>query len=389
MMAQIRKYRKILVNGLLLTDHFSGVQYSIENLLLAVSKDRESQPDIDIEVLVPGRYSGGLTAGDRIAVKALRSDMSSRVKRIAYEHYGLPKYFSENGFDLYHSPAYVLPRFSNIPGIVTIHDLLPLDSPQYCQRESVAYFSLCLSRSVFRARKIIAVSHTVKADIVRKFDIDPDLVTVVYHGVEPLFKRVVSVERLTEVASKYRLPDKFILFVGNIEPKKNLSRLIRAFSYLKKHTGLEHKLVLAGKKGWKCLDIYKSVRDAGMEGEVLFTGYADRADLPALYSLADVFSFPSLYEGFGLPVLEAMACGTPVLISNRGALPEIAPGLYPQVNPFDEKDIASKLYELLTSAELREKNIRYGYETAKAFTWERSAKGTIDVYREVLSKIRS
>jgi glycosyltransferase involved in cell wall biosynthesis len=376
---------KILVNGLLLTNDFSGVQYSIENLLLAISKDGAAE--LEIEILLPGKYKGCLRDGKNVFIKQLKFDTANRVRRISYENFGLPKYFSQNKFDLYHSPAYVLPRFSDMPGVVTIHDLLTLDFPQYCQRESAVYFSLCLPASIYRARKIIAVSNTVKDAILKRFDIDPEKITVVYHGVEGIFKKVTCVDRLREVARKYQLPGKFLLFVGNLEPKKNLVRLIRAFSDLKRNAGVEHKLVIAGQKGWKYQDIYRSIRDTKMEQEVYFTGYIDRDDLPGLYSLADLFVFPSLYEGFGLPVLEAMSCGTPVLISNQGALREIACGMYPQVDPFDERDIASKLHLLLTSAELRQNNIQYGLERVKKFTWEESAKRTLDVYRAALDKI--
>jgi glycosyltransferase involved in cell wall biosynthesis len=377
------KYMKILVNGLLLTNDFSGVQYSIESLLSAISKD--AAKELDIEILVPGNYKGRLASGKNVVVKKMKFATANRFRRISYENFSLPKYFLQNKFDLYHSPSYVLPGFSDIPGVVTIHDLLALDFPQYCQWESTVYFSLFLPASIYRARKIIAVSNTVKDDIMRRFDIDPEKITVIYHGVEGFFKRVTSVDLLGEVIRKYQLPEKFLLFVGNLEPKKNLVRLIRAFSDLKKNAGIEHKLVIAGKKGWKYLDIYKNIRDSEMEQEVLFTGYVHRDDLPALYSLAELFVFPSLYEGFGLPVLEAMSCGTPVLISNQGALPEIARGIHPQVDPFDEKDIAAKLYLLLTSAELRQNNIQYGSERVKKFSWEESAKRTIDVYRAALS----
>lgn len=375
---------KILVNGLLLINEFSGVQYSIENLLLAIG--RNGAAELDMEVLLPGRYKGCLTEGKHVMVKELKSYIANRARRISYENFSLPKYFSKNRFDLYHSPAYLLPRFANVPSVVTIHDLLALDFPQYCQRESAVYFSLCQPASIYRARKIIAVSATVKDDIIRRFEIDPERITVVYHGVEEIFKPVTAASVLEKVTARYRLPEKFILFVGNLEPKKNLERLIRAFSDVKKNAGIGHKLVITGKKGWKYRDIYKSILTAGMEKEVVFTGYVDRMELPALYTLADLFVFPSLYEGFGLPVLEAMSCGTPVLISDGGALPEIAGDVYPRVDPLDEKDIALKLHLLLTNAGLRRKNIQYGFERVKEFTWERSARKTIDVYREALNK---
>ena len=373
---------KVLINGLLLNSHFSGVEYSTENLLRGMSRAAPTRHAA--ELLLSRDYRGNITDNECFTVKKLDFSTVSRRKRIYYEHFELPAYFHRNRFDLYHATGYILPYFSRLPSVLTVHDLIALDYPEYCKGENAAYFKLCLPRSIRRAARIIAVSGKVKADIVQRFGIEADKVTVIYHGVEKQFTSVHSADALQRVRDKYQLPEKFLLFVGNLEPKKNLPRLIRAFMNLKRQAHIAHKLLIVGKKGWKYEPVFAQIKLEKAEQEVILAGYVAREDLPALYALAELLVFPSLYEGFGLPVLEAMACGTPVLISNAGALPEITGGIQPQVNPYDLADIEEKMHLLLTDAGLREKNARHGAARARAFSWERAADQTLRVYDEVL-----
>lgn len=304
----------------------------------------------------------------------------NRVKRIIGENLQLPKYLKKNRADIYHSPSYVLPFQIKTPSVLTIHDVITFDYPKLCQWESVLYFRTVLPRSVKQAKKIIAVSHTVKQDIIRRFKVDEAKIAVIYHGVAPEFKPTPNRNKMLE---RHGIPQKYILFIGNIEPKKNLERLLRAFSQLVKKYNIPHKLVLAGKKGWKYASLFKEVKHQGLSHKVIFTGYFPAKELPVLYSNADLFMFPSLYEGFGIPPLEAMACGTPVVVSNKGALPEITGGLCPQVDPYNEDDIAVKMYRLLTDPKLRQQTIQNSKEWAKQFTWEKTAHQTLQVYQEV------
>jgi glycosyltransferase involved in cell wall biosynthesis len=372
---------KILVNSLLSNGCFSGVQYATENLLQAISCRK---PSVDyIETLVSKDYGGVLKEKDNFHLQDAGFSTANRGRRIFYENFRLGSYFSNNGFDLYHSAGYVLPFFSGIPSIVTIHDLIAIDFPQYCKNETALYYGLFLPRSIHKAKKIIAVSDTVKRDILRHFVLDPDKIEVIYHGVESIFRKITCEESLERVTRKYKLPPGFLLYVGNLEPKKNIRRLIEAYMELRRHAGIRQKLVIAGRKGWKYDDIFQIVKREKMEQDILFTGYVEREDLPCVYSLADLFIFPSLYEGFGLPVLEAMACELPVLISNQGALPEIAGEIYPQVDAYNVEDIAKKILVLLGDPELRAKNISYGIKRIKQFSWEKAADETLAVYKKI------
>jgi glycosyltransferase involved in cell wall biosynthesis len=372
----------ILINALLLNNRFSGVQYSTENLLHSIG---ELDPDgHTITALLPADYQGQLAERGSFHVAKEQVNAVNRPARILYEHFRLPGYFRKNNFDLYHATGYILPWFANIPSVLTVHDLIALDYPQYCKTANALYFGLSLPRSIKKADKIIAVSYTVKQDIIRRFDIPEEKIAVVYHGVDPSFRKITSPVTLNRVRTKYDIPDRYILFVGNLEPKKNLHRLIDAFLLLKTKKTIPHKLLIVGQDGWKSKDIFRKIKTSGFASDIVFTGYVAREDLPAIYSMSSLFAFPSLYEGFGLPVLEAMACAVPVLISDKGALPEIAGNIFPQVDPTSVPNIAEGILRCLGDEALRAKNIRYGLERVKAFTWENTAWQTLDVYNSLL-----
>lgn len=372
---------KVIVNSLLMNSHFSGVQYYMEHLLNAL--DNSEHHPLSIEALLSKSYTGKLTKSARLRL-AYPVDTVSRTKRVLWENMVLPFRLRKEKEIVYHSLAYVLPLICPCKSIVTIHDLIALQYPGLCQKESAAYFGYMLPRTITRANKIIAVSQKVKSDILNSFDIDPEKVSVIYHGVDPAFKKVTDNTLLEETRREYRLPGKFILFVGNLEPKKNIYRILEAFAILKKSRAIEHSMVFAGKKGWKMNDLDRAIAAHGLEECVHITGYVEKAHLPALYSLADVFVFPSLYEGFGLPVVEAMACGTPALISNAGALPEIGGDACVQADPYDVSSIAEAMYSLLSDAPLRERCAREGLSRAGLFSWEKTAQETMKVYQSLI-----
>ena len=375
--------KKILINGLLLNKEFSGVQYYIENLLHELNQ--KVNPDLYIEIILSKGYSGSLNENEFFKIKTVEFNTQNRFARIYFENVLLPKYFTQNGFDLYHSPSYVLPYFANIPSVVTVHDLIALDFPTLCQNETAVYFNLFLPRSLAKSLKISAVSNTVKKDIITKFpNIAEDKVEVIYHGVHERFTKITDITKLTYVKLKYNLPPNFILFVGNLEPKKNLSRIIESFAALKKDRLFEHKLVIVGKKGWKFGSIFKLIKKYGLGQEVLFLGYVDEVDLPVIYSLADLLLFPSIYEGFGIPVLEAMACGCPVIVSDRGALPEVSGNICPQVNPYSVSEITQCILRLLSDDVQRNFQVRKGLVWSQNFKWITAAEKTISLYHSIL-----
>jgi glycosyltransferase involved in cell wall biosynthesis len=245
------------------------------------------------------------------------------------------------------------------------------------------YFNLLLRRSVKKATKVIAVSEKVKEDIIRSCKVDEEKITVIHNGINPIFREITNIQVLNKVKLKYSLPDNFILFVGNIEPKKNLNNLLLAYDSLVAKSGISHYLVIVGQKGWKYRKFFETLSKIKYGNRVLLTGYVSEEELPSIYTMADVFAFPSLYEGFGYPALEAMACGTPVVASNNGALPEVTGGHCLLVDPNSPYEIALAIERLVFEKSLMQNIIKEGLKHVKNFTLEKSVTKTLNLYRSL------
>jgi glycosyltransferase involved in cell wall biosynthesis len=366
----------VLYNALHLTGSFSGVQHTEEQLMKTALF--HPHPEIRFTALCPENYRPDSVLSSHSFIRA-DTDVSLRWKRIGYEHLRIARHTQAQQTHILHCPAYVLPwRWKGL-SIVTVHDTIALDLPACCPPGNAAYFRIAVPRSVRQADKIIAVSHTVKCDLLRHFSVAPDKIEVIYHGIDDRFKERVKEEKLNEVRRKYGLPEKFILFVGNIEPKKNISRLIDAYLDAVRHSRIPHSLVLAGRFAWKSRDLRHKIAQCE-DRRILCPGYVDSSDLPAVYTLADLFVFPSLYEGFGLPPLEAMACGTPVIVSDAGALPEITAGHALQVDPMSVDSISRAIYDMLHRTSLRKRFIESGRIHAGMFQWETAWRKTAGLY---------
>jgi glycosyltransferase involved in cell wall biosynthesis len=375
------KQTKILVNALLLDGQFSGVTNSIEKILVALGQVASAEKDLAVSVLLGTGYSGSVRSDGLLSIVETGIKATNRVARIAFEHLRIQGVFRKHGYDLYHGPTYILPFLKPGPSIVTVHDLISLDYPALCQKESAWYFRFALPRSILTADRIVVVSQAVKMDVLRHFpSVESQKIKVIHHGIDAAYARVTCVNALFAAKHKYNLPDKYLLFTGNIEPKKNLPRLLQAFSELKNHYQVPHKLVIAGRPAWGYTPFLGQLRQLRLESEVIQLGFVPEKDLPVLYSLADVFVFPSLYEGFGLPVLEAMACGTPTVVSNRGALPEVTGGNCHQVDPESIRDMVSVLHTVISDEPLREKHSINGVQWASRFRWRSSAEQLLQQY---------
>lgn len=265
--------------------------------------------------------------------------------------------------------------------IITVHDLSPFLFPEMFSSLTVLLHKLLFSKTLQSVDKIITVSECSKRDLVTYFSIPEDKIKVIFNGVDPKFKPL-NKEDVNEFLKKYNLNFPFILFVGTLEPRKNLSTLFKAYYQLKKKN-INHKLVIAGKKGWKYQEIFETVNKLNLKNDIIFTDYIPENDLPALYNAADVFVYPSIYEGFGLPPLEAMACGTPVVTSNISSLPEVVGNAGITVDPKDIDMLATSLYEVLTNDSLMKEMTKKGLERAKLFSWRSCAVETLKVYQEV------
>jgi glycosyltransferase involved in cell wall biosynthesis len=287
------------------------------------------------------------------------------------------------GVDLFHATDHLLPYFRRIKSVFTLHDLIFLFHPETHKPLNRWFLTLMMPRFLRAADAVIAVSECTKRDAIRFYRIPEEKISVIYEGVNPRF-RPADPETIAAVRARYNLPEHFILYVGTIEPRKNLTALLEAFHHLLATHDL--RLVIVGKKGWLYEGFFRRLRELGLGDRVIFTGYVPDEDLPAIYSAADLFVFPSLYEGFGLPVLEAMACGTPVICSNTSSLPEVAGDAAFLVDPTDVCSLAGAMEQALTDEHLRSELMAKGLERARWFTWEKAAAKTLEVYRGVLGR---
>lgn len=286
--------------------------------------------------------------------------------------------------DIFHAPHYVLPPL--IPGktVVTIHDCIHLRFPQYLPNKLAhLYARVFLSAAARKASRVITVSEASKRDIISFLHTPADKVEVVYNGLD---ERVTSPSPDDEarVRDRFQLDAPFVLYAGNIKPHKNVDRLIEAFARLRQRGMTQVKLLLIGDDISKYSSLRRLVHRHQLHQQVRFLGFVSIETLAALYRLAQVFVFPSLYEGFGLPPLEAMANGTPVITSNVSSLPEVVGDAALLIDPMDADSIANAMYRVLNEDALRAELVRRGHERVRAFSWERSVSRTHQIYLDVL-----
>jgi glycosyltransferase involved in cell wall biosynthesis len=273
--------------------------------------------------------------------------------------------------DLFYSPDFVLPPTRAQKKILTIHDLSFKRFPETAVPNLKWYLDAAVPRSIGRADLLLADSEATRADLIELFHVPPERVRTLYSGCDPIFRRVADARELQQVRAQYQLQKPFLLHVGTIEPRKNLVRLIEAFSKLPRRRELD--LVIAGGAGWMYDEIYAAPERFGVSASVRFIGFVPDADLPGLYSLAEVFVYPSLYEGFGLPVLEALACGAAVVTANNSSLPEVAGDAALLIDAHDTDALAWAITRFLDDSTWRGIMQQKALAQANKFSWEKSA----------------
>lgn len=366
---------KIGINGLPLTKRMTGVGFYTYNLILNLAK---LFPETEYDLFLPRRSLVNLSLSN------LKPTVCPFVKGIIWEQTRLSYECRKRKVDLLHCTNYIVPLLSKIPIVLTIHDLTILRYPQTHPWKRRFKNLLLLRSSIEKAEIIIAVSRFTAQEISSFFGFPQEKIKIVYEGVSPLFFSCDDKRKLSQIRQLYGLPPQYILYVGTLEPRKNITSLLLAFKMLKSKTDFPHKLVITGGKGWiygKIMDTWKRLN---VKKEVIFTGYIPTADLPGLYSLAQLFVYPSIYEGFGLPPLEAMACGTPVVVSNVSSLPEVVGDVGVMVDPKKPESIYQGMVSVLANPSLQKELKEKGLKRAKEFTWEKTARITQEIYKEVL-----
>jgi glycosyltransferase involved in cell wall biosynthesis len=303
------------------------------------------------------------------------------------EQFAVPLDLRREAVDLFHAPHYVLPPLTPCRSVVTIHDCIHLRFPQYLpSRLGYAYARGQMWAATHKAARVMTVSEASKRDILRYFRVPESRIDVIYNAIDERFWLEPDVEEVKRVRERYRLTDPFVLYAGNIKPHKNLERLIEAF-HLMRHEdrGLKDvQLLIIGDEISKYATLRRAVHRHKLHKHVRFFGFVSDQTLAALYRLADVFVFPSLYEGFGLPPLEAMASGTPVIASNVSSLPEVVGDAALMIDPYDPAAIADAMARVLTDTDLRVDLQGRGFARAREFSWERSIKRVSEIYEEVM-----
>jgi len=330
----------------------------------------------------PGAKSGWKPGGE-CSLRVHRSQLQTERAplRILWEQTALPWQLRRLNVNLLHAPAFVGPLLAPCPQVITVHDLSFLRYPQFFQRSKRLYLRTMTGIACRRSAAVIAVSHFTAQEVATLLKVPPARIHVIHHGVDPKFRPLPSSE-IARFREREGLPERFILHLGTLEPRKNIITLVRAFARLKEP---DVHLVLAGGKGWLYEQIFDEVTHLGLQERVHFPGYIPANTQTLWYNTAYVFAYISNYEGFGLPVLESLACGTPTLTSETTALPEAAGDGALTVSPEDIEAVTVSLQRLLHDSELREALRNRGLAHAARFSWKETAQQTSALYRHVLN----
>jgi glycosyltransferase involved in cell wall biosynthesis len=319
----------------------------------------------------------------------LRIPGTERMRRVVVPHklfrrtpVAIPLRAAREHIDVIHT-QYASPPFSIVPVVVSIHDISYERYPQWFTHADLLHMRAFVGPTARRAAVVLTLSEFSKDNIVRRYCVPPDRVVVTHCAADPVFRPLHDAGRLAEVRDRYGTGEHYILCVGNLQPRKNLVTLIQAYVRLRQADATRHKLVLVGRKGWLYDDIFAAARDSGYADELVFTDYVPDEDLVALYNAAGLFVYPSLFEGFGIPPLEAMACGTPTITSNTSALPEVVGDAALTIDPLDVEELARAMRAVLDDNALQERLSARGLQRAATFSWEATARTILDVYHRV------
>lgn len=310
----------------------------------------------------------------------------STLKRWYWDQVNLPYLAKKANLDVLHKPCFSAPVLYRGKIVLTVHDIIPIIFSGGLSFSSRTYWAKWMPFTFKKADKIIVVSQNTKRDLINYLKIPAEKITVIYEGGS--FENLsfqVNEKIKHRIRDKYQLPRKFLLCVSTLEPKKNLPFLVESFYLAKKKFKISEKLVIVGKIGWKVDPFFKKLKEYNLEKEVILTGYISNEDLPIMFKMASAFVFPSLYEGFGLPVLDALQLGCPVIASNNSSLPEIVGKAGILADPRQIKEWVEAIGAMLTNRSLREKYKTLGVSQGSKFSWKKCAEATLEVYNEVVN----
>jgi glycosyltransferase involved in cell wall biosynthesis len=372
---------KIGINAMVLGPQDAGVGVWTRGLICALAR-----ADAENQYVVYHRRAAGLPAagaGENFRFVPVDLAGPSRAARIAWEQFVLPGRAHRDGVDVLHCPAYVMPRRATVPTVVTLHDLFVYTHPRFCRWLNLIHYRMMLPQTLRHATLVHCTSHWTRGVFGVLFQELLGKARVIQPGVDDIFvpPAAAAVERFRR---EHGLAEPPFLFVGSVEPKKNLRCLLDAFTLVQRLHGSPRKLLLVGGSGWKSVGLDRMIRRLGIADSVVRLGYVPREELPVIYGSSLALVFPSAIEGFGLPPLEAMACGTPVVSSDRGGLAESVGAAALVVKHDDPASIADAMHKLEESAELCRKHATAGIRRAAVFRWDRAARQFVDLYGEAV-----
>lgn len=373
---------RIALNAHLLSFAASYRQAGISRFIHSIihSLQEADQENEYIVFLGDRRLPAGYLYGRRWQAAFSRFNTGSPLRRILWEQLVQPWAARQARADLLHDLAFVAPLLTARPTVLTVYDLTFVLFPGAFNRLNRRYLSLMTPLSARRARRVIAISESTKRDLVRLAGVPAEKIDVVYPALEPDMRRA-SAQAVAAFRRQRGLPERYILYVGTLEPRKNAVSLVHAYGELRRRQALPHRLVLAGGKGWRYENIFAAIEEYGLRDDVLLPGYVADEELPLWYSAAEMFVYPSLYEGFGLPVLEAMACGAPVITSSVSSLPEVVGDAGLLVEPTNVAQLADSIMRVAANDAVREEMTAKGMARASQFSRARMAEETLAVYR--------
>jgi glycosyltransferase involved in cell wall biosynthesis len=365
---------RIAFDGTTLTAGRTGVGYYTEHLLQHLAREVQQTGD---ELIVISNQP--IETAEPLPKHVRVYEERRFPVRIAWMQFLAARVLEDIRADVAHFTNGMLPLGTGAARVVTIHDMSLTLFPRCHPLRRLVINRPLLGIAARVADAVVTVSHSARRDLLRLHAIPPDRVTVVHEAAGPGFEPVRDAPRRSRIRCRYGLPERFILYVGAIEPRKNLSRLMDAFAAARRR-GIAHDLVCAGPYGWSSRDLYTHIDRLGLRPFVHFTGYVPVEDLPVIYNLAEFFVFPSIYEGFGLPVVEAMACGTPVITAASSSLQEIAAGAAEMVDPAETDALTEALVLLAGDPDRRDDLAQRGLSRAREFSWTRTAREMLGIY---------
>lgn len=370
---------RIAINCQLLSMHRTGVGRYIRELVWALAHvDDENEYVLYANAQVP---EGTFPSKGNFTVRLAQIPLLTAAARILWEQLCLPIALLQDQIDIVHFPDQSYPFLPlPCPSAITVHDLVFNIYPRTYTWGKRFYKNLAMKAAIDRADHIIVDSESTKRDVIQAYGISGERCSVIHCGLSEGFRPISDQSALDATRARFALPAKFILHVGTLAPDKNLASLIDAFVLLRQGFAVQHELVSVGPTGWLFNSLFRQVEEYGIQDEVHFLGYVGNDELARIYCLADILVFPSLYEGFGFPVLEAMACGTPVVTSNVSSLPEVAGEAALLVDPHHAPEIAEAIMTILKEEPVRNRLIARGFKRAQAFSWEQTAMRTLQVY---------